>query len=626
MRTETETSPPPRAGRKEWVGLAVIALACVLYVMDLTVLHLAIPAISADLRPSSAELLWIIDIYGFVVAGSLITMGSLGDRIGRRRLLMIGAAAFGVASVLAAFSTSPAILIATRAVLGIAGATLAPSTLSLIRNMFLDPRQRTQAIGIWITSFSVGGAVGPLAGGVVLEFFWWGAVFLLAVPVMALLLVLGPKFLPEYRDPEAGRPDLASAALSLAAVLAVIFGLKQIAQGGLAWLPVLAIVVGLAIGRAFVERQRRLADPLIDLELFRSRAFSASLATYGVGILLVFGGFLFLPQYLQLVLGLSPLEAGLWTLPWALAFVVGSNVTPIIARRIRPAPLMGGGLVMAAAGFAVFTQVDGSSGFAEIVLGSVLFSLGTSPLFTLTNDLIIGSAPPERAGAAAGLSETSAELGGALGIALFGSIGVAIYRGVLAGALPGGVPVAAAEAARDTLAEALTVARELPGSVGAALVEVARDAFTQGLHVSALISLIGSIALAVFVLTLLRHVPTPSAEPEPEPAFPPDRFLPPDHPEWPGHWETPPVAWEALGVSVDGHDALEQTRYALVEMPEPLRQVILLRDVEGRTPDEVSEALALSPDDQRELLHQARNLVRAHLDRYFEGIRNDDGA
>ncbi|HEV2907049.1 MAG TPA: MFS transporter, partial [Actinomycetota bacterium] len=451
--------------------------------------------------------------------------------------------------------------------------------------------------------------------------FWWGAVFLLAVPVMALLLVLGPRFLPEYRDPTAARPDVVSAALSLVAVLAVIFGLKQIAQNGLAWLPTLSIVAGLALGRAFVWRQRRLADPFIDLGLFRTRAFSASLATYGIGILLVFGGFLFLPQYLQLVLGLSPLEAGLWTLPWALAFVVGSNVTPIIARRIRPAPLMAGGLVMAAAGFAMFTQVDGGSGFGEIVLGSVLFSLGTSPLFTLTNDLIIGSAPPERAGAAAGISETSAELGGAMGIAVFGSIGVAIYRGVLAGAVPAGVPIAAAEAARDTLAEALTVGRELPGGVGTALIEVARGAFTQGLHVTALISLIGALALAVFVLALLRHVPTLSAEPEP--AFPPDQFLPPDHPELPGHWEKPPVVWQALGVGVDGPDALAQARSALAEMPEALRQVILLRDVEGRTADEAREALSLSPEDERAMLHQARGLVRTRLERYFEGTGND---
>src|ERR671919_1426960 len=420
MQRQTETSPPPRAGRKEWIGLAVIALACVLYVMDLTVLHLAIPAISEDLRPSSAELLWIIDIYGFVVAGSLITMGTLGDRIGRRRLLMMGAAAFGVASVLAAFSTSAGMLIATRALLGVAGATLAPSTLSLIRNMFLDPRQRTTAIAIWITSFSVGGAIGPLLGGLVLEFFWWGAVFLLAVPVMVLLLILAPRLLPEYRDPAAGRPDFISAALSLAAVLAVIFGLKQIAQDGLTWVPALSIVAGLAMAWVFVSRQGKLADPFIDLGLFHSRAFSASLATYGIGILLVFGGFLFLPQYLQLVVGLSPLEAGLWTLPWALGFVVGSNVTPVIARRIRPAPLMAGGLALAAVGFLAFTQIDAASGFAVIVAGSVAFSLGSAPLFTLTNDLIIGSAPPERAGAAAGMSETSAEFGGALGIAIFG--------------------------------------------------------------------------------------------------------------------------------------------------------------------------------------------------------------
>jgi hypothetical protein len=284
---------------------------------------------------------------------------------------------------------------------------------------------------------------------------------------------------------------------------------------------------------------------------------------------------------------------------------------------------MAGGLAMAAAGFAVFTQVDGDSGFGVIVLGSVLFSLGTSPLFTLTNDLIIGSAPPERAGAAAGISETSAELGGALGIAVFGSIGVAIYRGVLAGAVPAGVPIAAAEAARDTLAEALTVAQELPAGVGTALIEVARGAFTQGLHVSALISLIGAIALAIFVLTLLRHVPSPSAEEE-EAAYPSDRFLPPDHPDWPGHWETPPAPWQDLGVAVDGPDALEQARFALAEMPDALRQVILLRDVEGRTPDEVREALSLSPEEERAMLHQARGLVRTRLEGYLEG-REDDG-
>jgi MFS transporter, DHA2 family, multidrug resistance protein len=510
MPLENVNVAPPRAGRREWIGLAVIAIACVLYVMDLTVLHLAVPAISADLQPSSAQLLWIIDIYGFLVAGSLITMGTLGDRIGRRRLLMIGAAAFGVASVLAAFSTSAEMLIVTRALLGIAGATLAPSTLSLIRNMFLDPQQRRVAIGVWITSFSVGGAIGPLLGGLVLEFFWWGAVFLLAVPVMLLLLLLGPRFLPEYRDLNPGRLDLISAAMSLAAVLAVIFGLKQIAQDGVTWLPALSIVAGLAIAGVFVRRQQLLAAPFIDIRLFRIPAFSASLAAYGFGIFVVFGGFLFIPQYLQLVVGLSPLEAGLWTLPWALAFVVGSNLTPVLARRVRPAFLMGGGLVLASAGFAVFTQVDAGTGFGAIVIGSVIFALGTSPVFTLTNDLIIGSAPPERAGASAGISETAAEFGGALGIAIFGSIGVAIYRSAMAGAIPAGVPPGSAETARDTLGGAIEVAGQLTGRAGPELIDAAREAFTQGLHLTAAISTIGSIALAILVVTLLRGIETGS--------------------------------------------------------------------------------------------------------------------
>src|SRR5688572_9356687 len=213
--------------------------------MDLTVLNLAIPSLSEDLKPSSSQLLWIIDIYGFLVAGTLITMGTLGDRIGRRKLLMLGAAAFGVTSVLAAFSTSAEMLIATRALLGLAGATLAPSTLSLIRNMFMDPAQRTIAVSVWITSYSAGAAIGPPLGGLLLEFFWWGSVFLLAVPVMVVILIAGPRLLPEFRDPNAGKPDLLSAALSLVAVLTMIYGLKQIAEHGVDVTPTAFILAGL---------------------------------------------------------------------------------------------------------------------------------------------------------------------------------------------------------------------------------------------------------------------------------------------------------------------------------------------------------------------------------------------
>src|ERR671915_185296 len=279
-----ENAVPPRATSREWIGLAVLTLAALVYAMDLTVLNLAIPRISAELQPTSAQLLWIIDIYGFLVAGLLITMGTLGDRIGRRKLLLGGAAGFALASLLAAFSTSAEMLIAARAVIGIAGATVAPSTLSLIFTMFLDPKQRTTAIGFWIAAYSAGGAIGPVIGGVLLEFFWWGSVFLIGVPVMGLLLLLGPRSLPEYRDPNARRLDIRSAAMSLLAILGIVYGLKQIAQDGISPLPLVAILGGLALGIVFVRRQLRIESPIIDVTLFRIRAFSASLGAYLLGI------------------------------------------------------------------------------------------------------------------------------------------------------------------------------------------------------------------------------------------------------------------------------------------------------------------------------------------------------
>jgi MFS transporter, DHA2 family, multidrug resistance protein len=530
----TAAEAPPRAGRREWVGLAVLALACLLYAMDLTVLHLAVPSLSAELQPSSAELLWITDIYGFMVAGFLVTMGTLGDRIGRRRLLMIGAAAFGALSILAAFSSSPGQLIAARALLGIAGATLAPSTLSLIFSMFQDPKQRSVAIGVWITAFSAGGAVGPVLGGLLLEWFWWGSVFLLALPVMALLLALGPRVLPEYRDPNAGRLDLLSAALSLVAVLAVVFGLKLIAQDGISWLPVAAMAVGLAVAVVFARRQLTLADPMIDLRLFRSTAFNAALATNLLGIFIVVGYFLFVAQYLQLVLGLSPLEAGLWSLPSAAGFIISSNLAPRILRRVRPAYVIGAGLGLAAVGLAVLTQVGGGSQGADLAIlagASLVVSLGLAPVFTATTDLVVSSAPPERAGAASGISETGAELGGALGIAILGSIGVAVYRGALADTLPAGVPAEAAAAARDTLGGALGAATQLPGEVGTALLAAAQDAFVRGMQLTVTLSSVVAVGVAVMATMLLRAVPAgaeaeaaelPAPAPEPVPVARPE--------------------------------------------------------------------------------------------------------
>jgi MFS transporter, DHA2 family, multidrug resistance protein len=494
-----------KATRREWIGLAVIALPCVLYSMDLTVLNLAVPHLSADLKPTAAQLLWILDIYGFLVAGSLITMGTLGDRIGRRRLLLIGAAAFGVASVIAAFSTSAEMLIATRALLGVAGATLAPSTLSLIRNMFHDPQQRTFAIGVWVTSYSVGGAIGPLIGGVVLEYFWWGAVFLLGVPVMALLLIVGPKLLPEYRDPNAKPLDLLSAALSLAGVLLVIFGLKRIAEHGIGPLAVASVVAGVIVGVVFVRRQRTLEHPLIELQLFKSHTFTAALVTYMLATFAAFGAFVFIAQYLQLVLGLSPLKAGLWSLPSFFAFIAGSMIVPVLAKRFPAPQLISAGLVIAAVGFAVLTQLDRVNPLAVIVTGSIIYSLGVSPVVILATDIIVGSAPVERAGAASAISETSSELGGALGIAILGSIGTAIYRTRMTAAMPNGVPVEVSDVARGTLGGATAVAGQLPDQVGAILLGTARDAFTQAFVATAAVNAVLVLVAAIAATLMLRR-------------------------------------------------------------------------------------------------------------------------
>jgi DHA2 family multidrug resistance protein-like MFS transporter len=493
----------PKATPREWSGLAVLALPCLLYSMDLTVLNLAVPHLSADLEPSGTRLLWIVDIYGFLVAGSLITMGTLGDRIGRRRLLLIGAVAFGAASALAAFSVTAPMLIASRAVLGVASATLAPSTLSLIRNMFLDARERTVAVGVWIASFSAGGALGPLLGGFLLEHFWWGSVFLINIPVMLLLLAVGPRLLPEYRDPNPSRLDVTSALLSLVAVLAVIYGIKRVAEGGQVWVPVAAIALGSAIGFIFIKRQNTLKDPLVDLSLFKSVAFSTSLAINIVGFFVAFGTFLFIAQYLQLVIGMSPLEAGLWTAPSGLAFIAGSMLAPVLARRMRPTRVIASGFAVAAVGFIVLTQIGRAQGPSIVVTAYVILSLGLSPVFTMATDLIVGTAPPERAGMAAALSETSTELGGALGIAMLGSLVTAVYRTAMSAVVLVDVPSAAVETARDTIGGAAAAAATLPERTGGALLEVARGAFTEAVVLSAMVTAGLAVTAAIVTATVL---------------------------------------------------------------------------------------------------------------------------
>ncbi|UOZ08959.1 MFS transporter [Amycolatopsis sp. WQ 127309] len=415
-----------RAGRREWVGLAVLALPTLLVSLDVFVLILALPKLAVSLHADGTEQLWIMDTYGFMVAGFMVTMGTLGDRIGRRKLLLIGATAFGLASVVAAFSTSAVMLIGARAVLGIAGATLAPSTLALIGTMFTDPRQRASAIGIWAGCFSVGAIIGPVVGGFLLEHFWWGSVFLLGVPAMVLLLVIGPKLLPEYRDETAGRLDLPSVALSLAAILPAVYGVKELARDGVRPLPVAALITGIAVGYVFVKRQRTLDEPLLDLRLFAGKAFRTALG--GMLLFSMLGGttMLFVAQFFQLALHLSPIAAALGLLPGMITSTISFLVAPVLARRVPTGTLIAGGVVTAALGMVVLAFADADPVWPAI--GFAVTSLGVGPMVTLGTDLVVGSVPPRRAGAAASLAQTANEFGYALGMATVGTLGNAIVR------------------------------------------------------------------------------------------------------------------------------------------------------------------------------------------------------
>ncbi|WP_282777067.1 MFS transporter [Nocardia sp. CC201C] len=504
------TESPAPAGWRQWAGLAVLALPTALLGLDVTALYLVVPSLAAELRPTATETLWIMDAYGFLIARFLITMGTLGDRIGRRRLLMIGMTAFAAASVLAATAPSALWLIAARSLLGVAGATLMPSTLSLISTMFTDARQRAMAIGVWATMFALGMAAGPVVGGVLVAHFWWGAVFLLAVPVSAVVLAAAPALLPEFRS-ATGRLDLWSVALSLAALLPIIYAIKHAAAHGIDLQAGATAVLGAAATVAFVRRQLRLPEPLLDIRLFGSRSFAAALAVLFVG-LIGFGGVMYLvTQYLQFVAGLSPAMAGLWMGPPALAMLIGGIGAPLLARRVSPGVVMAATLALSLIGYGLLART-GTDGKAAVVLGFAFVYLGLGVIAALGTDIVVGAAPPSESGSAAALSETVQELGIAAGVALLGSPTTAVYRTAIE--TPAGLSPHAAELYADSLAGADTVADQLP----AGALQQAREAFTSGLGVTAIAAGTAIAFAALICYRTLRHIrPIGAAEPAPEP-------------------------------------------------------------------------------------------------------------
>jgi MFS transporter, DHA2 family, multidrug resistance protein len=488
-----------RAGAREWVGLGLLSMPTVLLGLDVTVLYLVLPSLAADLNPTATQTLWIMDAYGFFIAGFLVTMGALGDRIGRRRLLMIGMTAFAVVSVFAAFAPSAALLIVGRALLGIAGATLMPSTLSLISNMFTDARQRALAIGVWATMFALGMAAGPVVGGALVEQFWWGAAFLIAVPVAVTVRAGAPVLLPEYQAPHEGHIDLPSVVLSLAAILPVIYAVKHGAAHGLDARTWVAALLGALAGIAFVRRQQRLTAPLLDMTLFGSRAFSAALAVLLIGLVGVGGAMFLVTQYLQLVRGLPPAVAGLWMGPPALAMLIAAIGAPVLARRIRPGIVMAVTLTMSLAGYGLLATA-GTDSRTGVVIGFAFVYLGLGAIAALGTDLVVGAAPPAKSGSAAAMSETVQELGIAVGVATLGSLTAAVYRSRMDA--PSGVAPPVAETVTDSLAGALSVSDHVSPEV----IGQAQAAFTGGLNVAAAAGGLAIATVTVLSAVALRHI------------------------------------------------------------------------------------------------------------------------
>ncbi|MFD4292004.1 MFS transporter [Rhodococcus sp. NPDC058505] len=500
-----EATAVPTAGRRGWIALAVLMLPVLLVSVDNTVLSFALPSISTSLGPTGAQQLWIIDIYPMVLAGLLVAMGSMGDRFGRRRLLLIGATGFAAVSVFAAYAPTPEMLIASRAILGFFGAMLMPSTLSLIRNIFHDPAQRRLAIAIWASCFAAGAALGPIVGGFLLEHFWWGSVFLLAVPVLIPLLVLAPIFVPESKDPNPGPVDPISIGLSLLALAPIVYAIKNLAHGGDLTATLVPAAVGLVATLGFVRRQLRRAQPMLDMRLFTSATFSGAVAVNLLSVFSLVGFMYFVSQHLQLVLGRSPMQAGVALLPGlAVMVVAGLAVVPLV-RRVRPWLVVVVALLFSSLGYLTVLLFVSPTAVAPVLIAFALLGAGIGAAETISNDLIVAGAPAEKAGAASAVSETAYEIGAVLGTAVLGSILMASYRSHLT--LPAGLDEQAAARAAETLGGAHGVAADLPAGQGSALLESAHAAFDAGVVVTSAIGVVTMVVAAGLAYLTLRPRP-----------------------------------------------------------------------------------------------------------------------
>ncbi|MEU3993962.1 MFS transporter [Streptomyces platensis] len=509
-----------RGGANRWTVLIVLCVSLLFVALDTTILYVAVPSVTEDLRPGPVELLWIVDVYPLIAASLLILFGTLGDRVGRRRVLLLGYGLFGLASAAAALAPNPQILMVARALLGIGGAMIMPATLSILRQVFPDRRERAVAIGVWSAVAAVGAAVGPVLGGFLVENFWWGSVFLINIPMMAAMLLIGRWLLPESRGERNGPWDVIGAIVAALGVLGIVLGVKRIGSGAAVVGPttLLPIVLGVLLLVLFVRRQRRRKDPLIDVRLFARPAFGTSVGCIVLAMLALVGLQLIAVQYLQLVLGLSPLETGLRMLPLVFAAMAAGLTGSKMLQVLGPRAMVSLGFVLTAVAVLCLTAMSAQDRPWLLSLGFVLLGFGFQSTLFGAYESMLSEAPAEQSGGAAAIGETSYQLGAGIGVALLGSVMNAAYA-------PGlnhvdGVPARASASAAHSLGEAYKVAAGLGGAARAALREAARDSFVRGLHVTLVASAVLLLVGAGIALRLPRRAAdsTERAEADGEPA------------------------------------------------------------------------------------------------------------
>lgn len=498
-----------------WVVLVVLCTSLLLVALDSTILYVALPAVTEDLKPTSVELLWIGDAYPLVCASLLILFGTLGDRVGRRKILLLGYGLFGAASALAVFSDTAQVLIVARAILGIGGAMIMPATLSILRDVFPDRHERAVAIGVWTAVAAVGAATGPVLGGFLVEHFWWGSVFLINIPLMLIMLPLCRVLVPESKGRSDGPWDLFGALLAALGVLGVVYGIKELGtkRDLLDAEAVLPFVVGVVLLFFFVRRQRRREHPLIDMKLFSRVAFSTSVGCIVIAMLALVGLELIAVQYLQLVLGLNPLETGLRMLPLTFAAMTAGVLGSANLRRFGPRAMVASGFALTACAVLMLCAMGQQDQPWLLGFGFVLLGFGFQTTLFGAYESMLTEAPADDAGGAAAIGETSYQLGAGMGIALLGSVMNAAYAPGL-GHVPG-VSDGTSTAAGHSLGEAYQIAAQLGGAAGDAVREAARAAFVHGLHVTLVVSAVLLFLGAVAALRLPKRMECEEADEAP---------------------------------------------------------------------------------------------------------------